>query len=297
MSHYESTPIMRISDSALIAPCITPDACPLRLSNVPDRVTLQFHYIDYIAPRRTVRPIFSDGGSSRLSHFVMDGKIQYANPHDMADAPQLAYDQSPPLAHSHVEPKRDMVIGETHRYWDDSPSSAPQVVPPTPQHRTILGLRRRNFVLLFGIILVIAIATIGGSIGGSLTVRNSKYVLVFTIRWRSCLFCSTGAIPSQHQRNPQLSPHLQRKYPHPHPTHYRKAQPHPHPLFPPRHRPHSLSRPTPDKSPCSTKHTPAVSETGTANSTPPPSAKTLRTTTSPASSHTRCNNASMHAAP
>jgi hypothetical protein len=106
----------------------------------------------------------------------MDGKIQYANPHDMADAPQLAYDQSPPLAHSHVEPKRNMVIGETHRYWDDSPSSAPQVVPPTPQHRTILGLRRRNFVLLFGTILVIAIATIGGSIGGSLAVRNSKYV-------------------------------------------------------------------------------------------------------------------------
>jgi hypothetical protein len=225
----------------------------------------------------------------------MDGKIQYANPHDMADAPQLAYDQSPPLAHSHVESKRNMVIGETHRYWDDSPSSAPQVVPPTPQHRTILGLRRRNFVLLFGIILVIAIATIGGSIGGSLAVRNSKYVVVSTICWRSCLFCSTGAIPSQ--RNPQLSPHLQRKYPHPHPTHYRKAQPHPHPLSPHHHHPHSLSRPTLDKSPCSTRNTPAASKTGMANSMASLSAKTLRTTTSPASSRTRCNNASMHAAP
>ena len=101
--------------------------------------------------------------------------------HTMADAPQLAYDQTPALAHTYVEPKRDSMNApmraEGHRYWDDPPSGTPPISPAQEipsQSRTILGLRRRNFILLFGIILVIAIATIGGSIGGSLAVKNSK---------------------------------------------------------------------------------------------------------------------------
>lgn len=44
------------------------------------------------------------------------------------------------------------------------------------QPRTILGLRRRNFWILFGVILIIVAATIGGSVGGSLAVQRSKYV-------------------------------------------------------------------------------------------------------------------------
>jgi hypothetical protein len=127
----------------------------------------------------------------------MDSKTpRYTNSknYDMADAPQVVYDQSPPLAHSNVEPKRDPMGQESHTYWDDAPRSAPPPFSAAPyptqpsQQKTILGVRRRNFCVLFGIILAIAIATIGGSIGGSLAVRNSKYVFVFNVNWRTGLF-------------------------------------------------------------------------------------------------------------
>jgi hypothetical protein len=96
----------------------------------------------------------------------------------MADAPQLAYDPTPALAH--VEPKRDVMRDGVYpqRYWDDPPSGAPPISPtPAPQDKTILGLQKRNFWILFGVLFVVVIATIGGSVGGSLAVRNSKYVV------------------------------------------------------------------------------------------------------------------------
>lgn len=39
---------------------------------------------------------------------------------------------------------------------------------------TILGLRKRNFWILIAILSVVVCATIGGSVGGSLAVRNAR---------------------------------------------------------------------------------------------------------------------------
>jgi hypothetical protein len=39
---------------------------------------------------------------------------------------------------------------------------------------TILGLRKRNFWIFIAILSVVVCATIGGSVGGSLAVRNAR---------------------------------------------------------------------------------------------------------------------------
>lgn len=42
---------------------------------------------------------------------------------------------------------------------------------------TILGLRRHHFVLFVAILVFVVVATVGASVGGVISVRNSKYVL------------------------------------------------------------------------------------------------------------------------
>jgi hypothetical protein len=98
-------------------------------------------------------------------------------PFDMADAPQLAYDHELPIAYArqdeHIESKEKTY----YNYHDNTPIDATHSHKETldsPQ-RTVLGLRRRNFWILFVTIVIIVAATIGGSVGGSLAVRNNRY--------------------------------------------------------------------------------------------------------------------------
>lgn len=85
----------------------------------------------------------------------------------MADAPQVAYGDA------HLES-----YGAQHRAaHKEGVYVYPEVVEDEPKRSgTILGLRRRNFWILVAFIAVIACATIGGSVGGSLAVRNRGYV-------------------------------------------------------------------------------------------------------------------------
>jgi hypothetical protein len=96
----------------------------------------------------------------------------------MADAPQVAYDRTLPTAyhgsHDHRQEKLPVPMSppkqQAYAYYGEAKE-------PTPQSRTILGLRKRNFWILVVVAIVIVAATIGGSVGGSLAVRKSEYVV------------------------------------------------------------------------------------------------------------------------
>jgi hypothetical protein len=95
----------------------------------------------------------------------------------MADAPQVAFDQGTPIAHQ--EQKQVFTTAGVQPYWNGAHDLPPLTPSPLerPPSRTIFGLRRQNFWTLFAIILVIAGATIGGSVGGVLAVKNiPKYI-------------------------------------------------------------------------------------------------------------------------
>jgi hypothetical protein len=96
----------------------------------------------------------------------------------MAEAPQVAFDQGTPIEHQ--EQKQVLTTAQVYPYWNEA-----HVLPPLSTHlplhqtmsMTIFGLRKRNFWILFGIILLVVIATIGGSVGGALAVRDkSEYI-------------------------------------------------------------------------------------------------------------------------
>lgn len=99
----------------------------------------------------------------------------------MADAPQVVQHTDYPEAYQKHEQAAP-------QYYADSPSrhaspAASEVLkqpyidaqPRDMKDRNkILGLRRRNFWIILVGILVIGAAIIGGSVGGSLAVQNSK---------------------------------------------------------------------------------------------------------------------------
>jgi hypothetical protein len=109
----------------------------------------------------------------------------------MAQAPEVAYDTTarPEVLHEAPEAYSDaprIYPGAPHTY-----SVAPQKEEThahyyepkgheesgaTKDHITILGIRRRNFWILVGLVVLIVGATIGGSVGGSMAVRRKEDV-------------------------------------------------------------------------------------------------------------------------
>jgi hypothetical protein len=84
----------------------------------------------------------------------------------MSDAPQVVYSSAPQAvfrAKHHEQPKQEI---ETY------PSEA---LVPAHFSSTILGVHRRDFWILVTILLVVNSASVGGSVGGALAVRNSMY--------------------------------------------------------------------------------------------------------------------------
>lgn len=98
----------------------------------------------------------------------------------MADAPQVAYGDARPEVYqggSRTEvyqyqpaPQKQ----EVHAYYDNARGY--EAYAPAQEPATILGIRRRNFWILVVIVVVVVAATIGGSVGGSMAVRNLGYV-------------------------------------------------------------------------------------------------------------------------
>ena len=98
-------------------------------------------------------------------------------PSDGADAPQLAYDHESPIAYVRQDEYIESKEKTFYNYHDHTPidTSKSQIEAPDSsqtQQRTVLGLRRRNFWILFIGLIIIVAATIGGSVGGALAVRN-----------------------------------------------------------------------------------------------------------------------------
>lgn len=93
----------------------------------------------------------------------------------MADAPQVVYGDSrpevyrPEIAHCQQAPPRKQEFGA---YYDDSHAERDV---PRRDPATILGVRLRNFWILVVVAIVIVAATIGGSVGGAMAVRDSGY--------------------------------------------------------------------------------------------------------------------------
>jgi hypothetical protein len=101
-----------------------------------------------------------------------------ANINKMSDAPQVAYTQGALEAYPVHHQQEDKIHKQdVQPYFADTTQSTPQVPP-----ETILGLRRRNFWILFAVIVLVVCATIGGSVGGSLAVQKSKYVGTIKIK-------------------------------------------------------------------------------------------------------------------
>lgn len=93
----------------------------------------------------------------------------------MADGPQVVRtDEYPETYEKQNDPSKAMYYYS--QTVNEKEESYPEVVSK-PEQRTILGLRRRNFWILIGIALVVLAATIGGSVGGALAVKNSSYVM------------------------------------------------------------------------------------------------------------------------
>jgi hypothetical protein len=95
----------------------------------------------------------------------------------MSDAPQVAYDVSPQPYHDDHSQKLPvpattlMQKPETYAYYDEGH----QLSRSHPS--TILGLRKSNFWILVLIAFIVVAVTIGGSVGGSMAVRNNKCAL------------------------------------------------------------------------------------------------------------------------
>lgn len=90
---------------------------------------------------------------------------------DMGDAPQVAYEQSAPEAYMDYRQQEQAVPKvEAYAHWDETQN----LVAPSPP-ATIFGLRRRNFWILFAVVVLVVGATIGGSVGGAMAVRRSEY--------------------------------------------------------------------------------------------------------------------------
>jgi hypothetical protein len=97
----------------------------------------------------------------------------------MADAPQVAFDNG--SAEVYRDNHRLEIYPqapETHAYYKDperehyvQEHDTAQTTARKP--KTILGVRPKYFWILVGIAIIIVGATIGGSVGGSMAVRNS----------------------------------------------------------------------------------------------------------------------------
>jgi hypothetical protein len=91
----------------------------------------------------------------------------------MADAPQVRYGDGglePYSYQPHGDPQQEFSPAS---HFNEAHMASQK--HQQEQKKTILGLRRRNFWILFAITLVIVGATIGGSVGGSVAVRNAEY--------------------------------------------------------------------------------------------------------------------------
>ncbi|KAF2827846.1 hypothetical protein CC86DRAFT_465677 [Ophiobolus disseminans] len=92
----------------------------------------------------------------------------------MADAPQVAYEDAHPEVYQReagLEHQQAPQNPEVHAYYGKADAYEEHVpVRATP---TILGIRRRNFWILAVIAAVIVAATISGSVGGAMAVRDS----------------------------------------------------------------------------------------------------------------------------
>lgn len=98
----------------------------------------------------------------------------------MSEAPEVAFDRMTPVVHQ--QQKQDIGREEAQGYWNDTHNSTiPPYVEPKSQHGTILGLRRRYFWTILVVALLLVGATIGGSVGGTLAVRNPRCVHILQI--------------------------------------------------------------------------------------------------------------------
>jgi hypothetical protein len=119
-------------------------------------------------------------------------------------------------------------------YTDYDEAHRPMRPPPT-----ILGLRKRNFWVLVGFAVVVVAAAVGGSVGGSMAVRNTGCVAHTARGDATVADFGTGtrrpklrhSLPPQHQLA-VLHPHLE-QHPPPH-LQPQRQPPHPFPPFPKR---------------------------------------------------------------
>jgi hypothetical protein len=92
----------------------------------------------------------------------------------MANAPEVGtypYPEALPHTLDPSTPKSHYAPDTSYQF--EHPNATEQL--EQSGHRKILGLRRRTFWILAIVILLIAGAVVGGSVGGSLAVRNSRY--------------------------------------------------------------------------------------------------------------------------
>jgi hypothetical protein len=156
--------------------CTPPIFClHARLVNL---VTVAFSY-----PNRPFVACWEQQGYASQSHNTRRSLRSNRTRISMADAPQVAYAGAYPEVHNETPPsKHHEVYNDTVPSKHHGPPSQdirayhhPEENSIQKLRRTILGMRRRNFWILLAIALVIVAATIGGSVGGSMAVRNSRY--------------------------------------------------------------------------------------------------------------------------
>jgi hypothetical protein len=141
-------------------------------------VTVAFSY-----PNRPFVACWEQQGYASQSHNTRRSLRSNRTRISMADAPQVAYAGAYPEVHNETPPsKHHEVYNDTVPSKHHGPPSQdirayhhPEENSIQKPRRTILGMRRRNFWILLAIALVIVAATIGGSVGGSMAVRNSRY--------------------------------------------------------------------------------------------------------------------------
>jgi hypothetical protein len=100
----------------------------------------------------------------------------------MADGPQVVQTDEFPESYKNDKTQAAPFYDHAQPHMVNGHDHAPYEHDAQSKHATILGLRRRNFWILTAFAIVILGATIGGSIGGSLAVRNKRSTFLTAMR-------------------------------------------------------------------------------------------------------------------